>query len=95
MKSKILSIQTIKTKTAELNLCKIDFCIYSDGITSIRKRVLSKDLKIDGFEIICTKFGKSLFQSVISFKYDTLYCIATETTKILCENKISRNDILR
>lgn len=94
-KAKLLSANTIKTKTVSGEICHITSFVFDNGITVIRKRILSTDKDNPHRKKIYTKFGKSIFEDVVGFKYDTLIHLALFSQKTIIENKVNPANIIR
>jgi len=94
-KAKFLSGNTIKTKTISGEICHITILVFDNGITVIRKRILSTDNENPHSKKIYTKFGKSIFEDFVSFKYGTLIFLAAYSQKTIIENKVNPANIIR
>ncbi len=85
----------IKNKTAYGDLAKTITYVYSDGRVLVVRIVLSSDADITGYNERYARFGKYLYSSNLSFKYETLACIIKGATDILKYHKVKSSDILR
>ncbi len=93
----ILSKTLIKSKTYNKEICHIETIVFDNGISVITKRILSSENKDHSINMtkIYTKFGKSIFQTMISFKLDILIDLGKIALDSLTENKIKPSNIER
>lgn len=71
------------------------FDIRDNGVVYINQFILSEEPKLQGFDAIVTRFGKTLHRTCIGFKLGTIMGIYEALIKTLNDNKIKESDILQ
>lgn len=93
-KSKSIGKFKMKGVSDNDNITRHYFDIRDNGAVYINQFILSKEPKLDGFDAIVTRFGKTLHRTCIGFKLGTIMGIHETLLKTLTKNKIKESDIL-
>ena len=97
MKPKSESIGKFRMKglSDEGNITRHYFDVRDNGVVYINQFILSKEPKLQGFDAVVTRFGKTLHRTCIGFKLGTIMGIHEALIKTLTDNKIKESDILQ
>ena len=94
LESKSFGVFKMKGLSDEGNVTRHYIDVRDNGVIYINQFILSKEPKIEGFDAINTRFGKTLHRTCIGFKLGTIMGIYETLIKTLTDNKIKESDIL-
>jgi hypothetical protein len=94
-KSKSIGKFRMKGLSDEGNITRHYFDVRDNGVVYINQFILSKEPKLQGFDAVNTRFGKTLHRTCIGFKYGTIAGIFKALNDTLVKNNIKEGNILQ
>lgn len=91
---KELAVYKLKSITTHGNKCVHYFKVFDNGTVGINQFVWSKETLLDGYDVVFSRFGKTMHRKTIGFKYGTIAAIFSKLDETLVKNNIKEIDIL-